>query len=145
MERQSRNFSKNRLQPYKLFTLLMYGNYEWAEWQTEDKVVIKTGPAARLMNVTANKLREHIDWLVARGFFTYAASDYGVAILIVRRPPTRAPAAPTVKIASDAEFKAAMDSVMAQPWVQDVMTDLAPRDVHTPIPEKPVDKKKIVW
>lgn len=174
VERVSRNFSKNRLQPYKLLALLLYGNYEWAVWRSPDTVEVKTGPLSRLIGVSYGKLREHIDWLVARGYLTYAATDHGKGLLVVRRPPDRVTPTPTPSDApkakfadpSDAQVQAELDRLDA--IIRDTVSVHGKTNLSMPealearlvfgsveilpsvtttleVQQKPIDKKKVVW
>lgn len=77
---------RNRLQPHKIVTTLLWHDFEWATWTGSNTVEVRTGPMARALRLTSHRLREHFDWLVLNGYLASAATDYGKAVLVFVPP-----------------------------------------------------------
>ncbi len=57
-----------RLVPFKILSLLLYGDYPWLQLDAQGLVVAKLGQMARSMRVSRDRLGEHLQWLVDHGY-----------------------------------------------------------------------------
>ena len=84
-----RRFKKKRLNPYKLLTILLYGDHEFIDWSQgpPEQVVILTGPMSRLLGVQPDALREYLEYLEHFGYLHGYERMRGKARFSVRVPP----------------------------------------------------------
>lgn len=70
---------KRRLNPYKVLCLVIYGNYEFITWNGIDKVELRLGPLARLIQIQNYRLKDYLYWLQDFGYIEDLKYDYGKA------------------------------------------------------------------
>lgn len=83
---------RNRTVPYKLLSLLLYGEKPFLKRLELGRIQIKTGDTARALTVSNNRLIESLEWLKSISVITKI--DYplrGTAIVEVRLPDLFSP------------------------------------------------------
>jgi len=79
--------TKNRLLPYKILSLLLYGKYLWAELQPDGTLKVGLGPLARYVRTTPGRVKEQLEWLSERNYLDGVNFDHGLAYVALRPPP----------------------------------------------------------
>jgi hypothetical protein len=78
---------KNRLIPYKVLVLLLYGQYTWLVRNPSDgSIMLRLGPMSRFLRVSSSRLREQLDWLFLNRYFASLSVKYGEAVVTIRSP-----------------------------------------------------------
>lgn len=77
---------KNRLIPYKILALLLYGSYTWLSRNDDNSLTLRLGPMSRFLRVSSSRLREQLDWLSANRYLASLAVKYGEAVVTIRSP-----------------------------------------------------------
>lgn len=76
---------RNRLIPYKLLVLALYGDYPFIS-RDETSIILYLGPLSRHLRISSSRLRDQIDWLLTNRYFSSVAMSRGVAIVDLRLP-----------------------------------------------------------
>lgn len=78
---------KNRLIPYKIIVLLLYGSYTWLIRDDYDgTITLRLGPMSRFLRVSSSRLREQLDWLFVNRYIASLSVKYGEAVVTIRPP-----------------------------------------------------------
>lgn len=85
----SHNKVRTKLQPYRLLTCILYGDYSFVEWKSSTRVKIRNGAFSRMLRVSNSKVREYLRYLQDLGYFSDLNTDHGWAEFTVRFPPRR--------------------------------------------------------
>lgn len=64
--------ARNKLGPYRLLVMLMYGKYEFVDGGT-----LRTGPMARLLRIPNSRVKEYMEFLYLRGFLSAITTQHG--------------------------------------------------------------------
>ncbi len=78
---------KSRLLPYKILGLLLYGRYLWMEIQPSGAWKVGLGPLSSILRVNPTRVREQLEWLVARNYINAVSFEHGYAYVDLRTPP----------------------------------------------------------
>ncbi len=88
-ERNSHRWKKgNRatLAPYKLLALILYGNYDWLNWDG-NRVWCKTSAIGKITNFTIRDVRNHFSILHNFGFILELIyPDHGYVSFMIKEP-----------------------------------------------------------
>ena len=69
-KKRTRRFVKQRLIPYRVLAILLYGSNQAVEPLEEGKVRLSTGPLARALRISINRLLDSLEFLKANQFLT---------------------------------------------------------------------------
>jgi hypothetical protein len=76
---------RNRLIPYKLLVLLLYGKQPFIHREFH-KITLQLGPLSRHLRVSSSRLRDQIDWLLSNSYLSSVAMSRGVAEVTLTPP-----------------------------------------------------------
>lgn len=76
-----------RLAPFKIITLLYFGQYDWLEVVEGAQYRLQLTPMARDMRVSRQRLREHLEWLAEWNYLEELVLERGSALVRLATPP----------------------------------------------------------
>lgn len=85
--RRGRRPQRLRLAPFKILSLLLYGDYPWLQPDAEGSLTLRLSSMARDMRVSRERLREHLRWLHEWGYLKRVEFDHGSATIRLASPP----------------------------------------------------------
>jgi len=69
-----------------MFVVLLYGSHGFASWQG-DRVTVVTGPLARLLRTTNDRIISYFEWLAEKGYVSEVSRvSRGKIALTVHKP-----------------------------------------------------------
>lgn len=77
---------KQRLVPYKILGMLLYGNHDFMEASEEGDISVKSGPFCRILRIPNHSLREAIIWLHRMGLIESYGFSYGKVSVRLKTP-----------------------------------------------------------
>lgn len=76
---------KKALTPYKIITVLLYGEYSFVEWD-KDKVTLNNIKFCRFFGMHQTRFKKHVDWLEEAGFIRKVSRPLGSTTFEVIMP-----------------------------------------------------------
>lgn len=76
---------RNRLIPYKLLVLLLYGKQPFLH-REGPTITLQLGPLSRHLRVSSSRLRDQLDWLFLNHYFSSVVMSRGVAEVTLTPP-----------------------------------------------------------
>lgn len=82
---------KHRLNPMKLLTLLLYGDYPYLEYLGSQpsgaaRISIKPVSFAKLLRVRTSHIHEYLEWLESQSYIDLISAEKQAVTLVVNRP-----------------------------------------------------------
>jgi hypothetical protein len=77
---------QRRLIPFKVLTVLLYGQFDCIKWTSSESVTLKLGPLSRLLGIPNYRLRDYLRWLESNFYLSDLTFTYGVANCKVAPP-----------------------------------------------------------
>jgi len=59
--------TRGKTLPFRILIVLLYGSHGFASWQG-DRVEVVTGPLARMLRTTNDRIISYFEWLAEKGY-----------------------------------------------------------------------------
>ncbi len=113
-ERARRRPQRLRLAPFKILSLLLYGEYPWLHPDAEGLIRLELSQMARDMRLTRERCREQLTWLHTHGYLRELELGHGWATIRLQTPPV-------LDAVLGAEREAALRSIQKQALMKDLL------------------------
>lgn len=78
--------TKERLHPYRVLTIMLYGELDCLTRLGKGRVRVRIGPLARILRVPNHRLKDYISWLGDRGLVSEVDHEFGYASVTIPAP-----------------------------------------------------------
>lgn len=61
---------RTKMQPFRLISLLVWGNHGFAKWDNETDVTVRPPDLSRVFRVSRERIYDYLEWLQDKGYLT---------------------------------------------------------------------------
>lgn len=85
--RAQRRPQRLRLAPFKILSLLLYGEYSWLQPEAGGLLHVQLSEMARDMRISRDRIRDHLMWLAEHNYVREVEFTHGRATIRLEVPP----------------------------------------------------------